>query len=207
MELTQTQQKIIISATEIFINHGCRSITMDDIASDLGMSKRTLYENFSSKQELLEKCILQMMEENHCRKLKMYDNKSSNILEHFLREVFSQSEMAMKLHLNFYQEVEKYFPEVYEKTFLANKKAMMDENVRDFQKAIDDGLILKDTHPEVTFKIFEHLSLLMMKRNFFPMEFSGMDIFSSVFVTYLRGLSTQKGINIIDKLRMEYELK
>lgn len=54
---TELQQRIIKQATRMFLCNGIKSVTMDMIASQLGISKRTLYENFKEKNELLLACL------------------------------------------------------------------------------------------------------------------------------------------------------
>lgn len=55
---SELRERIIQTVVKAFSTHGIKSITMDDIAASLGISKRTLYEVFSDKKSLLEECIL-----------------------------------------------------------------------------------------------------------------------------------------------------
>ena len=59
----ELRERIIDTAVEAFSAHGIKSITMDDIATSLGISKRTLYEVFSDKETLLEECITEGQKE------------------------------------------------------------------------------------------------------------------------------------------------
>ena len=59
----ELKDRIIETASEAFTTHGIKSITMDDIAASLGISKRTLYEVFQDKESLLTQCILKRQEE------------------------------------------------------------------------------------------------------------------------------------------------
>ena len=60
----ELRERIILAAVELFTTNGIKSITMDEIAASLGISKRTLYEVFPDKETLLEECILKSQKEN-----------------------------------------------------------------------------------------------------------------------------------------------
>lgn len=79
----ELRDRIIETASEAFTAHGIKSITMDDIAASLSISKRTLYEVFQDKESLLTECILKRQEE----------------MNTFLAETLANSKMFLKLYL------------------------------------------------------------------------------------------------------------
>ena len=81
---SELRERIVQTAVESFSTHGIKSITMDDIAASLGISKRTLYEIFSDKESLLEECILNE-QQNTDALIKNILDTSSNVLEVILR--------------------------------------------------------------------------------------------------------------------------
>ena len=83
----ELRERIIDTAVEAFSAHGIKSITMDDIATSLGISKRTLYEVFSDKETLLEECILKGQKEG----------------DEFLKNVLATSGNVLEVLLKFYQ--------------------------------------------------------------------------------------------------------
>ena len=66
----ELRDRIIEVSSDLFMSNGCKSVTMDEVAAANGISKRTLYEHFKDKTNLLEECLL-MMEE----KMKMLGEK------------------------------------------------------------------------------------------------------------------------------------
>ena len=76
----ELKDRIIETASEAFTTHGIKSITMDDIAASLGISKRTLYEVFQDKESLLTQCILKRQEEMNAFLAETLAN-SKNVLE------------------------------------------------------------------------------------------------------------------------------
>ena len=80
----ELRERIIDTAVEAFTKHGIKSITMDEIAASLGISKRTLYEVFSDKETLLEACVLRRQEKEE-QYLKEILAVASNVLEVILK--------------------------------------------------------------------------------------------------------------------------
>lgn len=89
----ELRERIIETAVEAFTIHGIKSITMDDIANSLGISKRTLYEVFSDKETLLEECILRGQKE----------------ADEFVKEVLATAENVLEVLLKCYlRSIEKF---------------------------------------------------------------------------------------------------
>ena len=80
----ELRERIITAATEAFTSKGIKSITMDDIAAALGISKRALYEVFSDKETLLMECLLKAQREGDAYVKDVYE-KASNVLEVVLK--------------------------------------------------------------------------------------------------------------------------
>lgn len=81
----ELRERIITAATEAFTSKGIKSITMDDIAAALGISKRTLYEVFSDKESLLKECILKAQADRDKYLQKVFE-QSHNVLEVIFRK-------------------------------------------------------------------------------------------------------------------------
>jgi AcrR family transcriptional regulator len=110
----ELRDRIIEVSSDLFMSNGCKSVTMDEVAAANGISKRTLYEHFKDKTNLLEECLL-MMEE----KMKMLGEKafsgSKSIIELVCLEHESQSDMMINMRIRFFEELKKYYPALYEK--------------------------------------------------------------------------------------------
>ena len=76
----ELRERIITAATEAFTSKGIKSITMDDIAAALGISKRTLYEVFADKESLLKECILQKQAERDKYLQEIYEQSNNCLL-------------------------------------------------------------------------------------------------------------------------------
>ena len=109
--MTNREQILRITAS-LFLERGCKSLTMDEVASANGMSKRTLYELFHDKAELLQECILLQHKDNMLRSEDEL-SRAGNVLEWFMHSLRSKDSQRMTFYYDFFTEVKKYYPEVF----------------------------------------------------------------------------------------------
>ncbi|MPL94196.1 hypothetical protein SDC9_40346 [bioreactor metagenome] len=195
----ELRDRIIEVSSDLFMSNGCKSVTMDEVAAANGISKRTLYEHFKDKTNLLEECLL-MMEE----KMKMLGEKafsgSKSIIELVCLEHESQSDMMINMRIRFFEELKKYYPALYEK---------MDKRFTDFHKVTTrkflergqkEGLFFINIDMEVVGRmVFEIATIIQNSEIFSLANHSRKQLFRETMVMYFRGISTEEGIKMIDK--------
>lgn len=115
------KKKIVDTALQMFNSRGCKGVTMDDIAQELHISKRTLYETFANKEELLSECVMSMHEEVEA----MHRNFFEKVDEPLLVALY-----MMRVNASFsykYQKViedaERYYPEIHDRFFKIHTSA------------------------------------------------------------------------------------
>lgn len=195
----ELRDRIIEVSSDLFMSNGCKSVTMDEVAAANGISKRTLYEHFKDKTNLLEECSL-MMEE----KMKMLGEKafsgSKSIIELVCLEHESQSDMMINMRIRFFEELKKYYPDLYDK---------MHKRFTDFHKVTTrkflergqkEGLFLINIDMEVVGRmVFEIATIIQNSEIFSLANHSRKQLFRETMVMYFRGISTEEGIKMIDK--------
>lgn len=196
------RQRIIEEAARLFITQGVRLVTMDDIAKRLGISKRTIYEHFKDKRELivsvLEYLHLQKVDENE----KIF-TQSNNVLEALL-ELLKQSRGSVQRQtMRMMIEVKRYYPDT-----LDDDK--WDEGVQKieqvFAKGVEEGVFRTNLNIKTSAYMFSEqariLFIELSEKIDFPagsMDMSSLQFMQDLFMNFLRGISTQKGIEIIEK--------
>lgn len=190
------RSRIIQHATRKFLTVGIKDVKMDDIAKELGISKRTIYENFEDKKELLFNCLKATHE---------YINKISRpylrVAEHstldkilFLYNIYF--EMLSKINKKFFIELNKY-PEV-----INSKKQKEVLHGRIFKawikQAVKEGLIREDVKFDVLHYILQRDIELLSTTNEFP-NYTAKELGQSFILFYLRGICTEKGQVIIER--------
>lgn len=194
-----TRTQILETSLQLFLEKGCKNVTMDDIASENGMSKRTLYELFKDKSSLLEESIVTL----HERKMEVINQfltNHENILQMLLESIDNGDEKILDTHYYFMMDIKKYYPELYQKfikTFHLHQYEML-KKVLD--KGFEDGFFIKDgvNYDNVAYSL---LLLSSKKSELNMLEYSKFDqkkAVAEMVLLILRGLSTPKGMQIID---------
>lgn len=192
------------AAIELFRQYGFKTITMDDIARRAGISKKTLYQHFANKNEVVSETISWYKEKiaNNCC---MIMDQAVNAVEAMVRvmEVFDQINRQMNPLAML--ELERFFPEV----FKAFRDSMVERDVQNIKENIErgmqDGLYRPDIDPEFMARYRMELSLLMyhptlLINDRFNLQFVGREISEH----FLYGIMTPKGEKLYQKYKEQY---
>lgn len=197
------KEKIIVKSLELFKEHGIKSIKMDDIANSLRMSKRTLYEIFTDKGELLEECVL--YHQNTYRKAaEEIVANSGNVLEVILKCYQLSLEGYQKINKSFFDDIKKY-PKAYR--LLKNNKEKDNNEVIDFLKqGVEQGVFRNDINFAIMHTLLsEQMRLLTETDICNSYEFS--EVLESIIVIMLRGISTKRGAAELEEFITEHNQK
>lgn len=196
----QIKDRIIQESLQLFYRRGIRPVTMDDIANHLGISKRTLYEYFQSKDELVFCCILQKQRFLEICRSHASQN-ANNVIELIFNIFYEFQKVFQNINPNFFIDLKKYHHEVWKKCFLEYEKKHIEEIEKLIKRGIIEGLFLSHINTNVVARLFQLQLRGISEENIFPAdEFTSDLIFLNIVVTFLRGISTLKGIQIIDNL-------
>lgn len=192
--------RIITAATEAFTSQGIKSITMDDIAAALGISKRTLYEVFSDKESLLKECILKMRAEREKYLQEVFEH-SHNVLEVILTVFQKSIEVFHQTNKRFFEDLKKY-PKVYE--IMKNRQDSDSQKTMSFFKTgVEQGIFRADVNfAIVNLLVKEQFDVLLNTDicNKYPF----VEVYESIMFTYIRGISTEKGAKVLKDFIQEY---
>lgn len=198
--IDEVKRRIVEVALQSFREKGLRNVTMDEIAHRLTMSKRTLYQLFSDKEDLLLACLKKRMEEEDAMLGGIYAEKN-NVLG-LLLVVF---EMNIKKlggeEVNNIGDMVKY-PRVM--AFFEERSAAREtEAVAFLEKGKEEGIFLKGVNFHIVYKEITHSVERLVEGGLFGL-YSYREIFLNTLFPYLRGCATVEGIRVIDKFMEEY---
>jgi len=193
------RSKIINGASQLFVKYGIRSITMDMIAEQLGTSKRTIYENFTDKDELLNSCL-----EAAIKKQKKLSEEiiqsSENIVDatfKFIKHIINIYQLINPL---FFFDIQKYYPELYNSRVKGNEKWNVDRSVELLNTGIQEGLFRKDINIEIVAILITEQFKMLNNAEIFPIDkFSKIEVFENIVINFMRGISSDKGLILIDQ--------
>jgi AcrR family transcriptional regulator len=193
----EIKDRIAVRAGELFMEHGVRSVSMDEIASKLGMSKRTIYQHFPDKEEILI-YFLDYYEQHRLESLEKLFETLPTVVDIFLHVMDKHREMAMAYNIKFQEDIEKYFPRAQEKTNEQRERSVV--LTKEFlKKGIEQGVIRNDLNFEVTAFLLQNMSNTYMNAlRMATRTFSIWELFFTMTISFVRGISTEKGIKIVD---------
>ncbi|MBR2882044.1 MAG: TetR/AcrR family transcriptional regulator [Prevotella sp.] len=195
------KEKILEHAMTMFINHGIRAVKMDDIANDLQISKRTLYELYINKEELLYEGIKVSMTRRAEELSKMVsglDNVMDIIIEVFKRKVdeFKTTNPQFYTDLIRYPKVREYFTKDKDKSRMQMMEFM--------KRGIDEGYFRPNVNYELLGRILESQSTFVMSERLY-LVYSMQDILYNMIFVFIRGICTQKGLEVLDAFADKYK--
>ncbi len=195
----EVNEKILKKATEMFLTYGVRNVTMDALAGELGVSKRTLYQKFTDKDTLVIECLRHMILENNKVLLGIIE-ESDNVVQAMVHIMKHQDEQRKQFPKVFMEDIKKYYQTV-NNTFYS-----CTEDLKKFSasytliiKGVKQGIFRKDLRNELvdTF-LHEVVSMLHNSERLIMLEPSPEEVLRNILLPYFRGISTPKGIALLD---------
>ena len=106
----EIKDRILKKAEDLFFVYGIKSVSMDELATSLGISKRTIYENFKDKEDILTSLMIKLRDDRNLA-FQEYLSDDYNVVEVFLKVIEIQSQMP-ECNAKFFQDIYKYYPKV-----------------------------------------------------------------------------------------------
>lgn len=196
MEVEEIKEKILNSATELFMRDGCKRVTMDQIASNMHMSKRTLYELFSTKEELLTACterIAEMFKSHRERLLEEVEEPVLLALYMMRNAVEMNNRYCTLLH-----DMERYYPEIYSQFFKMNPDSFRNGMLKALKEAKEKKILRENVDLELVSDtmiqyVQSHKGQEHLQRDAYLQQIH------SVAFTFLRGLMTAEAVRQFDE--------
>jgi TetR/AcrR family transcriptional regulator, cholesterol catabolism regulator len=201
MEEQETKDKILIGAEGLFMKYGIRSVSMDDIARHLSVSKKTLYQHFADKDEL----VTMMSQQHMMRDVKEYEeltNASENSIDE-LNKISLQIKCDMEdMNPSLLYDLQKFHPKAWA-LWLDHKNDFIKSSiVRNLKQGIKEGYFRAEINPEMMGISRLILIEAAFDGNLFPKDkFNLVDIQSQFFDHFVYGLCTDKGRKLYEKYK------
>lgn len=192
------KEKILLNATDMFLNLGFKSVTMDDIARNSGVSKKTIYAHFSNKTDLIE-AVTNYLFDTICTGIDLiHEQEQSPIVELFQIKKFVLEHLKDEKSSPQYQ-LQKYYPKIYA-TLKQKQFAEMQELIKEnLAKGIEQGLYRESVDVDFIARIYFHGMVGIKDKDLFPLQNYSMSTLMNYYLEYhLRGICTEKGIQELE---------
>lgn len=194
------KDKILHKAAEMFLSLGFKSVTMDDIAAEMGVSKKTIYNHFSNKTELV-KDVTSSVFEIVCNGIDLICLKDSNPIEE-LYEIkrftmeYMKGEKTSPQH-----QLQKYYPKIYANLKKKQFDVMQECITENLTRGIKDGLYRDTIDVGLISRIYFHGVVGIKDIDLFPLKQFSLNKIMDFYLEYhLRGICSEKGIEILNKI-------
>ncbi len=192
------RQRITEEAANMFRTYGIRAVTMDMLAGQLGISKRTIYEIFRDKDELL-RGVLKFMGEKQQELIKKVFGESENVVEAIFTLLDLMSAHFRKMSPAFKLDMEKYHNDILKVLRENDQMPYYIDNAEMLERGIREGLFRKDIDIDVTNNcIYEVMKMSVDKDKIGTGRLDKEVLIKDFYLNYLRGISTSEGLRLID---------
>jgi len=191
-------EDIIRKVAQLYKKYGIKSITMDDVAHELGISKKTLYEYFSDKQHLVNAVVEQEVIYNDLR-LQEQKNNSENALQEMFKIFRFHLQMLKEYNPSLEFDLKKYYPESYFRLKRIKRAKILETTLNNLIKGKQEGFYRKELNEEIITK----LNVLRIESLYESDLFSQEELYShefskEMFLYHLHGILTPKGMEYLN---------
>lgn len=201
------RERIIERTAKMFAELGIKSIRMDDIAHTLGISKRTLYEMFADKEELIYLCMKHLLDEQ----IRLVAEATASC-DDKLEALFNGFKLMLEggeRHHRLMTNLQKFYPAIHDRLHCEHVRGGVNRLREVILSYIDLGLISNNINVDLSVTIFYYTATVVFgQRNniVLPDGVTEKSAFMYTIVNFFRGMATEEGVRQIDKLVEEKKL-
>ena len=199
----ETSERIQHKAYELFRRYGIRSVTMDEIAGQCGVSKKTVYQFFEDKDSLVESIVAKVINQSETQ-----CNIDQDRCENAVHEIFLAMEMVLQVFSGMnpaiMYEMQRYHPKSF-KLLEDHKMEFMYRCVKqNLERGIAEGLYRPEINMEIITRLHLQNMFLPFDQDVFPKtRFSIAEVDMEIMDHYLHGVANNKGIKQIEKYKQQ----
>ncbi|MEI6866727.1 TetR/AcrR family transcriptional regulator [Flavicella sp.] len=198
------KKKILETASEMFLNYGFKSVTMDDIAEKMHVSKKTIYTHYSNKNKLIEETTLELYEYVSSGINFICKKKNNSIEEFFQIKTFILENIKFEKSSTVYQ-LQKYYPKIHENLICKHFDVIKDYLTNNLLRGIDDGLYREEIDVEFITRIYFNGLNGINDSKRFSLDTFNQDYLLKTYLDYhVRGIATEKGLQTLKKVQNQY---
>ena len=193
------KQYILKNVGTLYLKYGIRSVTMDDVASEIGISKKTLYQYFNDKADLISQVIDYYLEQAD---FAINNRSQRNAIDRFFELRSHVLHMLKFIHNNIEYDLKKLYPDIYKKVHKLKRERIFNSTIQNVTEGIASGLYRSDL--DIVFIAKFQVGRMLLTLNpeneiFTETELANIELFDKVIENYMYSICTEKGIKYYKK--------
>ena len=197
-----TLNNILSTARTLFYKYGLKSVSMDDVAKEAGVSKKTIYEYFEDKKALV-KAIVAGFIKNNRETISECSKKSPNAVEEVLVQVKLLYATLSDINYNFFHELERMYPQAWQELTAYKKETFSMLIINNLERGIAEGFFRADLPLQFTADMRLHqISTAIDPVNFSEKKYDVHQLMMSFTDFYLHAITTKEGKELINKYQV-----
>ena len=201
MEESEIRKKILKGAESLFMKYGVRSISMDDIARHLSVSKKTLYQHFADKEDIVTMtCTAHIVE--MAKEVEEIQKTAKNAIDELAKLSVCLRESSEEMNPSLLFDLQKYHPKAWSVWLDHKNKFIRESVIRNLNQGIEEGYFRPEIDKEVIAIIrLEMVQLPFDDRIFPPSQFKLTEVQMQIFDHFVYGITTEKGRKLYQKYK------
>lgn len=193
------KNNILTKSESLFRKYGIKSVTMDDIARELGISKKTLYQFVDNKSDLIEQIM-----KNHAAEEKeafiQIQNDAIDAIDEILKLAKYGIQQLRDLAPTIVYDLQKYYKkswQIMESLHVDQTFELIKENL---ERGIKEGFYRNDLNPEIVAKLYVGKTMVIVDESIFPLkDFNKENLFKEYINYHIHGIASAKGLKKLEK--------
>ncbi|QHV95458.1 MULTISPECIES: TetR/AcrR family transcriptional regulator [Spirosoma] len=193
------KERILAETERLFWKYGVRSVTMEDIARQLGISKKTIYQHFADKEQILYQVMRDKMVKNQSE-MECMTIKTDNPVEEILHVLTMMQKHADQVSPNLLIDIKRHYPQAFALFRQYKEQHIMHSILENIQKGISQGLYRSDINPTLLARLRVEQIELAFNNEIFPTDqYTMLEIQHELMHHFVRGMLTEKGFIIYNQ--------
>ncbi len=194
------KEKILKKAIDLFLNFGFKSVTMDDIAKELAISKKTIYTHFSTKLKLVKATTFYVFEKINSGISDICTVNQNPIEEVYLIKSLVTEQLKGEKNSPQYQ-LQKYYPKIFETLKQKQFESVNECITANLKKGIEQGFYRKEIDIDLITRLYFNGIMGIKNVDLFQVnKFSSTYLMDSYLEYHIRAIATEKGLKILQKI-------
>jgi TetR/AcrR family transcriptional regulator, cholesterol catabolism regulator len=196
-----TRDRIIAGAFELFTRFGIKSVTMDDIAKHLSISKKTIYQFFKDKDEVVH-TLLEKQLAIDCAEFEEVANNAPNVVEEVFGHMKKLHKMLTNANPNMFYDLRKHHPRSWDLVSKFRHDTVLAMVEKALEKGKTDGFVRADVNSKILARLrVEEIEMGFNPMVFPPDKYQMLDVQLAMVEHFLYGVCTLKGHKHINKIK------